>query len=196
LTFPAGRSEHAKMLPEQSGPLSQLDLARLDRFLHSGACGPEAMGLSHAHGFLTAVASGPELLESSEWLRLMFDEPVFESGNDAQEMLGLAMRLYQEIEMGLRGEAGFRPVLEYVRDSGGDTHVDAQLWCRGFVAGFALFRERWTREARGMLDTPLSVIFRLSEMRGLMDPAYVGLCDALPDAAGAVYRYWQAERRN
>jgi len=153
------------------------------------------MGLSHAHGFLTAVASGPELLEPGEWLRLMFDEPVFETGDDAREMLGLAMRLYQDIERELHGEGGFRPVLEYVRDGAGDLRVDAQLWCRGFVAGFALFRERWTREARGTLDAPLSVIFRLSEIRGLPDPAYVRLCDALPDAAGAVYRYWQDEGR-
>lgn len=155
------------MLPETAQPLSQADLARLNQFLQSPACGGEAMGLSHAHGFLTAVASGPERLEPSEWLRLMFDEPVFESGDDAQEMLGLAMRLYDEIERGLRSEAGFRPVFEYVRNGAGATRVDAQLWCRGFVAGFALFRERWTRTARGALDMPLSMIFKLAETPGV-----------------------------
>jgi uncharacterized protein len=195
LTVVRGAGKHAPMLPETALPLSQVDLARLNQFLQSPACGGEAMGLSHAHGFLTALASGPELLEPSEWLRLMFDEPVFASGDDAQEMLGLAMRLYADIEQGLRGEAGFRPVLEYVRDDTGATHVDAQRWCRGFVSGFSLFRERWTREARGALDMPLSVIFKLAEMPGVADPTYARLCEALPDAAGAVYRYWQAEGR-
>lgn len=184
------------MLPETSQPLSETDLARLDGFLHSSACGGEAMGLSRAHGFLTALASGPELLEPSEWLRLMFDEPVFASGDDAQEMLGLAMRLYDEIERGLRGDTGFRPVLEYVRDSAGPVRVDAQRWCRGFVSGFALFRERWTRAARASLDLPLSVIFKLAETPGVAGPAYAQLCDALPEAAGAVFRYWQAEGRH
>jgi len=184
------------MLPEQARPLDQADLARLDHFLHSAACGQEAMALSHAHGFLTAIVSGPERLDPSEWLRLIFDEPVFERGEDASEMLGLAMRLYQDIERGLRGDIGFQPVLEFVRDSAGETHVDAQLWCRGFVAGFALFRERWTREARTVLELPLDVIFRLAQMRGLPDPSYARLCDALPEATGAVYRYWQAEGRH
>jgi uncharacterized protein len=184
------------MLPSSAPLLSQDELARLDRFLQSPACGGEAMGLSHAHGFLTALASGPELLEPSEWLRLMFDEPVFASGDDAQEMLGLAMRLYADIEQGLRGEAGFRPVLEYVRDDTGATHVDAQRWCRGFVSGFSLFRERWTREARRLLDLPLSVIFRLAETRGVADATYARLCDVLPEAADAVFRYWQAEGRH
>lgn len=151
------------------------------------------MGLSRAHGFLTALASGPELLEPGEWLRLMFDEPVFESGDDAQEMLGLAMRLYDEIECGLRGDTGFRPVFEYVRDHSGESRVDAQMWCRGFVSGFALFRERWTREARATLDLPLSIIFKLAEMHAVADAGYARLCDALPEAAAVVYRYWQAE---
>ena len=178
------------MLPEHAQPLVPSDLARLDRFLHTAACGEAAMGLSYAHGFLTAVASGPEQLEPAEWLRLMFDDPVFESGDDASEMLGLALRLFREIERGLDGGMTFRPVFEYVRDVSG-THADAQRWCRGFSAGFALFSECWTREARTALDTPLSLIFQLARTRSLADPAYLRLCDALPDAAGSVYRYWR-----
>jgi uncharacterized protein len=182
------------MLPEHAQPLAQADLARLDRFRHTAACGEAAMGLSYAHGFLTAVASGPEQLEPAEWLRLMFDDPVFERGEDAREMLGLALRLFREIEHGLGGGMAFRPVFEYVRDTSG-THADAQRWCRGFAAGYALFSECWTREARAILDTPLSLIFELARTRGLADPVYMKLCDALPDAAGSVYRYWRAPER-
>lgn len=182
--------EHAGMLPDQLRPLNATDLARLERFLHSAACGKEAMGLSYAHGFLTAVASGPEQLDPDEWLRLMFDEPVFESGDDAKEMLGLAMRLLQETERSLRDKSGFRPVFDFVRRSAGDSHADAQRWCLGFVSGFALFSERWTRDARGALHAPLALIFELSQMRSRPDPAYARLCDAVPEAAESVYRYW------
>lgn len=183
------------MLPDQRRPLHEADLARLDHFLRSAACGQEAMGLSYAHGFLTAVASGPEQLDPAEWLRLMFDEPVFENGAEANEMLGLALRLFQEIEHSLRNETGLRPVFDFVRDRAGDTHADAQRWCRGFASGFALFSERWTRRARGALHTPLSLIFELSQLRSRPDAAYTRLCDALPAAAESIYRYWQSADR-
>ena len=45
------------MLPAVPYALSQAELLRLGAFLHSPACGRDAMGLSHAHGFLTALAS-------------------------------------------------------------------------------------------------------------------------------------------
>lgn len=183
------------MLPEHACPLGRTELARLDRFLHTAACGGDAMGLSYAHGFLTAVASGPERLEPAEWLRLMFDEPVFGSGDEAREMLGLALRLFHEIERGLGERGGFHPVFEYVRDDGGRTHVDAQRWCRGFAAGFALFSERWTPEARTVLNASLDLILRLARTRGLADAAYARLCDGVPGAAESVYRYWETEGR-
>lgn len=183
------------MLLEHTQPLDQTDLMRLDRFLHTSACGQNAMGLSYAHGFLTAVACGPEQLEPMEWLRLMFDEPVFDSGDDAREMLGLALRLFREIERCLGCGEACRPVFEYVRDHAGTTHADAQHWCRGFTAGMALFSECWTRHAHSSLNTPLVLITQLAAMRGLPDPAYARLCDALPAAAQSVYRYWQANAR-
>ncbi len=177
------------MLAALPDSLNQLDLLRLDRFLHSRACGQEAMGLSHAHGFLTAVASGPEALESSEWLRLMFDEPVFDSGEEAQEMLGFALRLYRGIESGLRARGDFAPVFEYV-GRGGETEPDAQRWCRGYVAGFALFQERWSRDDRRLLNEPLSLIFELAGVPAGRQPDYPRRCAGLPRAAETVYHYW------
>lgn len=183
------------MLPEHTQPLTQADLQRLEHFLRTTACGDEAMGLSYAHGFLTAVASGPERLEPDEWLRLMFDDPVFASGEDAREMLGLALRLFQEIERDLRSSTAYRPVFDYVDNGVGGTQVDAQRWCRGFSAGLALFSEHWTRHAHSNLSTPLVLVSQLANIRSQPDPAYARLCDALPAAAKSVYRYWQAQEK-
>jgi len=119
------------MLPALPEALSQAELLRLDAFLHSPACGRDAMGLSHAHGFLTAVASGPEHLEPVAWLRLVFDEPVFENGAQAEDMLGLAIRLYQDIEASLDRPGSCHPVLDFVRSEAGELSVDASAWCRG-----------------------------------------------------------------
>lgn len=181
-------------LPETNRTLSQTDLLRLDRFLHSAACGRDAMGLSHAHGFLTAAVSGPEALAPDEWIRLVFDEPVFESGEEAQEMLGLVMRLYRDIESGLGSGGQFRPLLEYVRDGGGVTRVDAHVWCEGFMSGMTLFREHWTRADWQAMNEPLTVISRLAQLPVSADATYADLCAALPIAAEMVYLFWRDEK--
>lgn len=181
------------MLPAHIQPLDQADLLRLDRFLHSPACGREAMSLSRAHGFLTAAASGPEQLEPGEWLRLMFDEPVFESGDEAESMLGLAMRLYCEIETTLDSVDGYRPVLDFVRDGAG-TAVDASAWCRGYFSGMSLCRELWALHADGELGYLLAPIHALARYRGAArDGRHRQLCGQLPSCAVSVYRYWREQ---
>ncbi len=179
------------MVPAPSNPLTPVELARLDQFLHSPACGADAMGLSRAHGFMTAAAIGPEAVEAAEWIRLMFDEPVFESGAQADEMLGLALRLYRDIEGDLAAQGRFRPVLEYVNPMAGTTHWDARPWCRGFIDGMSLARNRWAAHSHGALAEPLEVIFRLAHTKASDSADYARLCEALPLAAEAVYLYWR-----
>lgn len=182
------------MLPTLTAPLSQSDLLKLDVFLHSPACGREAMGLSRAHGFLTAAVSGPEQLEPGEWLRLVFDEPVFENGEQAETMLGLAMRLYQEIETSLEETGSFRPVLDFVRDGAGGVAVDASAWCQGYFSGMSLCREQWAMHAGHRLDSLLAPIFQLIRNRiPARDAHHSKLCDELPVTAETVYRYWRAQ---
>lgn len=181
------------MLPALPQALSQAELLRLDAFLHSPACGRDAMGLSHAHGFLTAVASGPERLEPGEWLRLVFDEPVFEDGAQAEDMLGLAMRLYHDIEASLDTPGGFRPVLDFLRNASGELTVDASAWCRGYRSGMTLCEEQWAMHAGRHLRSLLATIDTLARhpgpLRGALNRE---LCDQLPQTAEAIYRYWRA----
>lgn len=181
------------MLPAPTVPLSQAELLRLDAFLHSPACGRDAMGLSHAHGFLTAVASGPEHLEPGEWLRLVFDEPVFDDGAQAEDMLGLAMRLYQDIEASLDRPGGFRPVLDYVRDAAGEPSVDASAWCKGYRSGMTLCEEQWAMHGGQPLQSLLATIHTLACHPGpVLGALNRELCEQLPLAAEAIYRYWRA----
>lgn len=174
-----------------SQPLKQADLTQLDHFLRSNSCGQEAMGLSYAHGFLTAVASGPERLDSAEWLRLVFDEPVFESGGEAEAMLNLALRLFHDIDHRLKTNVGFMPIFDHIRNTANQQYTDAQPWCLGFTDGIKLFSEHWTEEAYAILKTPVALIFRLADMHSQPDPAYARLCDAVTDAAEYIYCYWQ-----
>lgn len=181
------------MLPAPAHALTQSDLFALDGFLHSPACGRDAMGLSRAHGFLTAAASGPEQLEPGEWLRLVFDDPVFESAEQAERMLGMALRLYREIEAGLGGQASFRPVLDFVRDGVGGMTVDASAWCQGYFSGMSLCRDLWAIHGGRQLKGLLAPIFQLSRSAASTgEPGFNKLCDELPLTALAVYRYWRS----
>ena len=177
---------------ESSQPISQADLTRLDQFLRTNACGHETMGLSYAHGFLCAIASAPERLKSDEWLRLVFKESVFHSGKQAEEMLILTLRLFKEIDHRLKTNVGFYPVFDQVQDTQNKTYADAQPWCLGFTAGLKLFSDNWTDDANVTLQTPLSLLFKLSDMPGIPDPTYAKLCDAVPDATEYIYTYWQS----
>lgn len=181
------------MLPENTQSLKQTDLLRLDEFLRSTACGRESMNLSYAHGFLTAIASGPEQLEPSEWLSLMFDDPVFATATDAQEMLGLALRLFQDIASSLSGKSEFKVVFEFVRGQDIELHADAQPWCRGYAAGFSLFSEMWTQNARDALREDLALILQMSNLRSQAGNRYSSLCDSVPKAAKEIFRYWQVD---
>lgn len=182
------------MLPALPHTLTQAELMRLDHFLHSSACGHDAMGLSYAHGFLTAMASGPEQLETGEWLRLVFDEPVFEDGAQAQDVLGLALRLYQEIETSLDKPGGYQPILELQYNAAGQASVDAASWCQGYRAGMTLCAEEWASHSDGQLAALLAPIFTLARQpRAQLGPLYHQLCAQLPFAVQAIYHYWRAD---
>lgn len=110
------------MLPDSASSLSQGDLARLDAFLHSDACGRDAMGVARAR-FSHRDGVRPGGGGYGQWLRLVFGEPVFPTGDVAQEMLGLAVRLYRDIEQGLKETGRFHPLLRVRRRSGCDRLV-------------------------------------------------------------------------
>lgn len=191
LTVHSSRAMLVAMLPSLIQPLNQDDLLRLDAFLHSAACGREAMGLSYAHGFLTAAASGPEDLEPGEWLRLVFDDPVFDTGEQAEAVLGLALRLYREIQAGLAAPGGYRPVLEFLRDGRGGMLADAGAWCRGYEAGMSLCGEQWSGRGDPGLPGLLAPIHHLAAYQGSrMDTRYQDACGQLPGLAELLFHYW------
>ena len=76
-----------------------IDLERLDEFLASDRAPAECMQLSELDGFLTGVAVGPELIPPSVWLPMIWhdDEPGYADMEEAQTILGIIMRRYNEI---------------------------------------------------------------------------------------------------
>ena len=59
----------------------------------------DSMGLSDLDGFLTGVVVGPELIEASEWLPVIWggERPKFETQDEMRTVLGTIMGGYNEI---------------------------------------------------------------------------------------------------
>ena len=187
------------MLPANEQSITPADLFRLEKFIGSGACGEDAMGLSRAHGFLTAAVSGPETVMPEEWIRLIFDEPVFENPTQADEVLGLVMRLYNDIARNLPERGSFNPVFDVVRDAGGNESFSADEWCMGYVAGMTLSGDLWAEQSNRGLGDLLAPIFIIvspetGKERELLAEHYSALCDMLPQAAEDIYRFWLSQR--
>jgi uncharacterized protein len=147
-----------------------IDLERLDEFLASDRAPAECMQLSELDGFLTGVAVGPELIPPSVWLPMIWhdDEPGYADMEEAQTILGIIMRRYNEIIRLVDSFAGvYRPVL-VEQDDG---TVDASDWAVGFLQAMAICQDAWEPlvmdRTAGALIAPIMLIASTTDLADL-----------------------------
>lgn len=132
------------MIPDR--PLSDEEIDELETFLMSGATPGDCMDIITLDGFLTALAIGPKLVLPSGWLPLVWggeEEPVFESSAQAERIIGLMMRRFNDICRALRESAtGFEPLL-YASEVDGETKWIGEDWCVGFMEAVDLSFGDW-----------------------------------------------------
>ena len=85
-------------------PLSDKEFNELDAFLLSDRCGDDAMTMDALHGFLTALAIGPQEVPFAEWLPRVWgatpeDAPEFRNEKEAQRITTLIARFMNEVTM-------------------------------------------------------------------------------------------------
>src|SRR3977135_1033089 len=84
-------------------PLADADYDELEAFFGSNAVPQDCMDLEMLDGFLTAIVSGPELIQPSEWLPVVWSDsqrsvsPVFADNEQAERILALILRLQNGI---------------------------------------------------------------------------------------------------
>ena len=84
-------------------PLSETEYDALEAFFGSNAVPQDCMDLEMLDGFLTAIVSGPELIQPSEWLPVVWSDsqrsasPVFADNEQAERILSLILRLQSGI---------------------------------------------------------------------------------------------------
>jgi uncharacterized protein len=133
-----------------------VDLAALDEFLASDSAPACCMQLSELDGFLAGIAVGPELILPSVWLPMVWreeSEPVFNTLTEAQTMLGIILRRYNEIVSQADTPGAYQPVL-VEHDNGG---IDPSDWAVGFIQAVGLCQDAWERLAGDAMAASLMI---------------------------------------
>ncbi len=199
-------------------PLSDPELDELEGFLASDLVPQDCMDLEMLDGFLTAIVSGPDNVQPSEWLPQVWSEgarssnPAFASSEQAQRIMGLMLRHMVGIQRTL-GESPtrFKPLL-YMPDEktrsdktrNDKTPPEASAWSEGYMAGVKLRDDEWqplydSADARDWVFPIEALAF------GDQDPEFVewvddkekraSLVDELAVASVLIYRFWQDRRK-
>jgi uncharacterized protein len=185
--------------------LAGFDLDHLEAFLISDRVPESCMRLSELDGFLTAIAIGPEQIMPSEWLPVIWGEgePVFESDEELQSVVGAIFMRHEEILRDIEQEPdAYEPLLEETLDG----QLLATEWAAGFMDGAALRKDAW----RPLLQTEEGAELLAPIIAFLDDEDGKPLAEVEPDELAAVreaaaeliapsvqiiHRFWRAYRR-
>ncbi|MET0320201.1 MAG: UPF0149 family protein [Duganella sp.] len=129
-------------------PLSDKEFDELDSFLLSDRSPEDAMTMDMLHGYLTAIAIGPETVMPAEWLKKVWgkeatDVPKFKHDKEEERILSLIMRFMNEVLVTFEvAPKEFEPLfVEHEHE--GQTLIDAEAWCWGFWEGMELRPGSW-----------------------------------------------------
>jgi len=191
---------------KQDRLLSTAELDRLERLLVSDTFHEEAMPLDMLQGLFCAIGSAPDLIPPSSWLAVALgDNPVYETAEQAQEILDLVMRFYNQTLLELDSGTGIT-LYVFSDDEGED---DFATWCEGYLEGVVLSETDW--DELGEPEEVEELLFPFMLLSGRMREAAEEAGDTVPslkeeremrhkaadslgDAVMAMHSYWLDKR--
>lgn len=199
-----GSAPDVEHLEELSKPLESGEFDQLDAWLLSDDSPENCMDVSMLHGFLTALVSGP-LTMPSEWLPVVWgaETASFKSLRDSKWILGLIMRLNNEIANELLKDTHrFQPLFYENRLAEPPAEI-ADEWCFGYMRGVNLRHGEWS----WLFDEPeyrelFAPLFAMAYFEGEYKFEYerVHADDAMfqrtkaliAPSIGTIYKLWRA----
>lgn len=179
--------------------LTDAQLAQLERALERRqALNTASMGIDLAHGFLTAVVSGPRLILPVEWLPIVLGGQG--DDEDPAALQAWLTALYQDVVQDLE-HGHYGPLIMHLPLAGDDPLPLPYGWCQGYVRGLNLHGEEAVETAGEDLQaaawlTPIAAFLMYPEAQRLapLEPqAHRQTAAELAGAVLALYRWW---RRN
>lgn len=147
--------------------LTEKEFDELDRFLMSERCSDETMAMDALHGYLTAIAIGPESVPIDEWLPRVWgpdpeDAPDFKDERQAARIRELLARSLEDVVVTFDvAPKDFEPLFS-VHQWKGKEVLDAEAWCWGFLEGVSLREAAW----QPLLDSPQATLLRAINLLG------------------------------
>lgn len=204
---PGGACQNAQMI--SNAPLTETEIERLEVFLLREDGGlNQPMNMAMIDGFLAAVVSGPGLIMPGEWMRWIWDTengqetPEFQSQQEAQDILNLLMRHYQDVNDTLtHAPQDYEPLI-MERTVEGRVIPIIDEWCMGYYKGMSLDLASWLPLLMTQAH-PLGPILRYGTEEGWellkgqkpdLDE-HQAFADQLAPAAREVHAHWLAQRR-
>jgi uncharacterized protein len=181
--------------------LSFEQLNALEPYLLNRAQFHSGMPLDVAHGYITAVLSGPRDIPVEEWLPPVFGKPDFEDDAEVEQMAELVVALHDQVAHEL-DHGHYAPIMIHKPEQDTDPLPLPYGWCEGYLFGLTLqgqdIRERMAKdEEAAELLTPI-MAFMMYEQEQLLDPPdparHRQVVAELPDAALKIHRWWLQHR--
>ncbi|GGC10222.1 hypothetical protein GCM10007205_19120 [Oxalicibacterium flavum] len=190
-------------------PLSDKEFAELDKFLLSDRTADDCMAMDALHGFLTALAIGPEEVPLAEWLPHVWgaDEsatPSFKNEKEYERVVGLIARFMNEIAITLEVAPKEYEPLFCEHEWEGKSVLDAEAWAWGFNEGVNLRAEAWAPIYDSNVAALMRPIYLLGaeeieeeELPLVDDPVKAHkLAIEIESAIPEIHRYWLPHRKS
>jgi uncharacterized protein len=185
-------------------PLTESELDHLGRLLKN-CKGGKAMNIEELDGFFAALICGREIVPPSEYLPEVFGSEApeaqqFESLEEANEILGLLMRHWNDIAGTLLRREVHLPVI--IEDENGVGLGND--WAHGFIRGTRLHHDGWAGlladEARGGCMIPMLMLYHEHAEDPSLRPKPMGneqrekLIESMAIGLGGAYRHFREQR--
>jgi yecA family protein len=137
--------------------MNKADTRLLAEFLESPDRPDGTLRFHELQGFLFAIASSPETIPPSEWLPLIGNDADldFANQNEAQQILGLVMTLFNQVNTSVLDRSNtLPPGCAFAKDILKNFDDDSSIsqWSRGFSSGHNWLAEVWDGFLFGELD--------------------------------------------
>lgn len=189
-------------------PLTEKEFNELDKFLLSDRTAEDAMTMDTLHGYLTAIAIGPETIMPAEWLPRIWgedagDAPKWKNAREEERIVNLIMRFMNEVLVTF--EAAPREFEPLFCEAGhdGEALLDAEAWCWGFWEGMELRPGSWDPIWESELAPLMRPIYLLgadeieqAELEEVNDPVKAHkLALQIEANLPAIHRFWVPRRK-
>jgi uncharacterized protein len=189
-------------------PLSEAEIAQLDDFLASDSVPEEAMDLSMMDGFISALASGPNLMMPSSMLKWIWDSergedaPTFANAAESTSIITLIIRHWNDINDTLnRAPDEYEPLIQE-RKADGRTIPIIDSWCSGYYKGIAVARDIWNPLLAQQPKWFTAIMLYgtrdgWNELERRQDSIeqHQAFADSLASSVRNIHRYWLEQRR-